>query len=111
LQLITKAPAHVRNERSAKEIAELKKEAEALRLLRDSLGAQNHTQMIFDKVYKKDIERLLKIDELWKTRARPKPLDPKAYKQIGALKDIQDAIAWDQKCWTIENNIRVFKSR
>ena len=101
----------VTNRYAAKEIAELQKEAAALRLLRDSLGAQNHTQMIFDKVYKKDIERLLSIDELWKTRSKPKPLDFKTYKNIGNLQDIKDALAWDQTLWSIEDNIRVFKAR
>jgi ubiquitin-like 1-activating enzyme E1 B len=67
--------------------------------------------MIFYKVYKKDVERLLNIDELWKTRAKPRPLDPKLYKEIQALKEIQDAIAWDQNCWSIEDNVSVFKSR
>lgn len=96
---------------NAKEIEELKRESAALREIRQAVGTDEFAQMLFDKVFNKDIVRLRSMEDMWKTRKPPEPLDyksllAKAAEQI-ANKDvvIKDA----QKVWSLEENFAVFK--
>ncbi|RKO88486.1 hypothetical protein BDK51DRAFT_19400 [Blyttiomyces helicus] len=89
---------------NAKEIAELKKEAEALKRLKDAAGSDGYGKMVFEKVFTDDINRLLGMEDLWKSRARPTPL-----KFIPNLPELAaHGLELDQKVWTLEENIRVF---
>lgn len=55
---------------------------------------------IIDKIFKTDIERLLKIETLWKTRTKPVPLDYHQY-------EIQPFDIDDQQVWTVLENLSV----
>ncbi|KAK4243917.1 hypothetical protein C7999DRAFT_44359 [Corynascus novoguineensis] len=95
---------------NAKEIEELKKESEALRRIRESVGSPEFHEMLFNKVFNTDIVRLRSMEDMWKARRPPEPLD---YKEL--LKKASEAMAAkeavlksDQKVWSLEENLVVF---
>ncbi|KAL2160152.1 hypothetical protein VTH06DRAFT_1807 [Thermothelomyces fergusii] len=95
---------------NAKEIEELKKESEALRKIRESVGSPEFHEMLFDKVFNTDIVRLRSMEDMWKTRKPPEPLN---YKEL--LEKASDVMAAkdavlknDQKVWSLEENLVVF---
>ncbi|KAM0786804.1 hypothetical protein ACM66B_002237 [Microbotryomycetes sp. NB124-2] len=63
-----------KNGENADEIQELRKEAAAVRQLRASLTEEGAAKRVFDKVYAADIQRLLKMEDMWKHRKPPHPL-------------------------------------
>ncbi|KAK4166260.1 putative ubiquitin-activating enzyme E1-like protein [Cladorrhinum sp. PSN259] len=97
---------------NANEIAELKRESEALKQIRESVGTPKFTEMLFNKVFKTDIVRLRSMEDMWKTRKPPEPLD---YNEIlekakaSGLLAAKDAVLNDgQKVWSLEENLVVF---
>ncbi|KAJ4306794.1 E1 ubiquitin-activating protein uba2 [Collariella sp. IMI 366227] len=101
---------HSSDSDNAKEIEELKRESQALRKIRESVGTPEFHQMLFDKVFNTDIVRLRSMDDMWKTRKPPEPLDyqvllDQASKALAA----QEAVLKDdQKVWSLEENLVVF---
>ncbi|KAI2632212.1 SUMO-activating enzyme subunit uba-2 [Hypoxylon sp. NC1633] len=95
---------------NATEIAELKKEAEALRKIRESVGMEHFSQMLFDKVYSADITRLLAMKDMWKSREPPMPLEYKSLMaQAPKTREQKNEILRDgQRIWTLEENLVVF---
>ena len=95
---------------NAKEIAELKKEAEELRKIRDSAGTDNFAQMLFDKVFNADIHRLRSLDEMWQSRKKPEPLKyDEVMAQASKVVASKDSLLQDdQKVWSLEENLVVF---
>lgn len=97
---------------AANEIKELRKESDALKKIRESVASEEFPQLLFDKVFKADIERLRSMEGMWKTRQRPEPLDYKTVMEqaTGALTTIsKDAILQDgQKVWSLEESLIVF---
>ncbi|POS87328.1 hypothetical protein EPUL_001031 [Erysiphe pulchra] len=96
---------------NADEIANLKKETEALRKIRDAIGSDNFPQLLFNKAYRDDIERLRSMDGLWKTRRAPEPLDYMNIhsKAIQTNKYSVDQVLKDvQRIWSVEENLIVF---
>lgn len=75
------------------------------------MGTEAFPQLLFDKVYKDDITRLRSMEEMWKTRRPPEPLDYSTVieKAAGALASTEAILKADQKPWTLEENIAVFK--
>ena len=77
------------------------------------MGTDAFSQMVFDKVYKTDIDRLRSTEELWKFRRRPEPLE---YDTVNAKVPeeaaAKEAVIKDgQRVWTVEENLVVFKDR
>ncbi|OQE00739.1 hypothetical protein PENVUL_c047G07261 [Penicillium vulpinum] len=90
------------------EIAELRKEALELKELRQSIGTEEAHHKVFDKVFRRDIIRLQGMEEMWKERERPEPLDFTQLQEESA--SIASTISTDdQKVWTLEENFSVFK--
>ncbi|KAK7422106.1 E1 ubiquitin-activating protein uba2 [Neonectria punicea] len=92
------------------EIEELKKESEALKKIRDAVGTPEFSQMLFDKVFNGDIERLRSVEDMWKSRRAPEPL-----KYETVLSKATDAIAAkdvvlgdDQRTWSLEESLVAF---
>ncbi|KAG9257733.1 uncharacterized protein F5Z01DRAFT_646892 [Emericellopsis atlantica] len=101
---------HSEDADNVKEIEELKRESEALKKIRAAVGTADFPQMLFDKVFNADIERLRSVEDMWKTRRAPEPL---AYDTL--LAQSSDAVgkkdlilADDQRTWSIEENLVVF---
>jgi ubiquitin-like 1-activating enzyme E1 B len=98
----------------AKEIEKLRQEAQALMKIRESIGRDEFPQLLFDKVYKDDITRLRSMEDMWKTRRRPEPLD---YNTIlakiegGNIPSRDEILRADQRAWTLEENVVIFKDR
>lgn len=98
---------HTSDENNKEEIAELKKEAAALKEIRASMGSTEFPQKVFDKVFTQDINRLLGMEDMWKTRKPPTALDFEAVSSAAADVD-RETIADDQKNWSLEENFAVF---
>jgi ubiquitin-like 1-activating enzyme E1 B len=96
---------------NAQEIAELKREAEALRNIRDSVGSPEFHEMLFDKVFNTDIIRLRSMEGMWKARKPPEPIVYKDLleKAADALPSKDVILKNDQKVWSLEENLVVFK--
>ncbi|KAM0275005.1 hypothetical protein ACHAQH_007654 [Verticillium albo-atrum] len=92
------------------EIEELKKEAEALRTIRESLGTEAFPELLFNKVFNTDIVRLLSMEDMWKSRRKPEPLDYKTLmgKAAEALASKEEILRDDQRVWSLEDNLAVF---
>lgn len=77
------------------------------------MGTDSFPQLLFDKVYKDDIERLRSMEEMWKTRRPPTPLDYDTFikEAPDAQSRIQQILKDDQKTWDLQENVIVFKDR
>lgn len=95
---------------TAQEMEELKRESEKLREIRTAIGTQGFAQLLFDKVFNQDIERLRSVEDLWKSRRRPEPLD---YEML--LSQIQkesisasQVSSEGQRVWSLQESLAVF---
>ncbi|KND94396.1 Ubiquitin-activating enzyme E1-like protein, partial [Tolypocladium ophioglossoides CBS 100239] len=95
---------------NAQEIAELKKESEELKKIREAVGTNEFPQMLFNKVFNKDIERLRSVEDLWKSRRRPEPLSYEATfsRSTEALASKDQVLTDGQKVWSLEESLVVF---
>lgn len=93
---------------NAEEIESLRREAQALKLIRVSMGSEDFAEKVFKKIFMDDIERLRGMEDMWKTRKPPKPLD---YPELqGQANGIDTDISYnDQKVWTSAEDFVVFK--
>ncbi|KND02700.1 E1 ubiquitin-activating protein UBA2 [Spizellomyces punctatus DAOM BR117] len=97
---------------NAEEMAHLRHENEALKRLRDAIGSDAYGKLVFEKVFTDDIKGLLLMEELWKNRRPPTPLN---FEEIAgnrkSTKPMRDSVEWNQwdhKVWTLEENAEVF---
>ncbi|KAJ3079635.1 E1 ubiquitin-activating protein uba2 [Quaeritorhiza haematococci] len=91
-----------------KQIENLKKEAEALKRIRESAGSPEFVEKVFSKVYDEDIKRLRGMEDLWKTRKPPTPL---GYKDVAGFRKsakTPEGLQRDQTVWGLESNFAVF---
>lgn len=95
---------------TAEEIKNLEREAQALNEIRSSMGSDDFPRKVFEKVFKTDIERLRQMEDMWKERKRPEPLDFEKLQEESA--PIAPTVSIDdQKVWTLAENFVVFKDR
>jgi ubiquitin-like 1-activating enzyme E1 B len=93
---------------NAQEMAELRRETNELSKIRESMGSKEFTKAVFDKVFNHDVVRLRSMEDAWKNRKPPEPLE---YEKLAdAAKDLNAtlAAASDQIVWTTEQNFAVF---
>jgi ubiquitin-like 1-activating enzyme E1 B len=90
------------------EIANLKKEAEALKVMKAAMGTPKFASIVFEKVFNTDIHRLLSMSDMWKTRTPPKPLSYNDF-TLPSDEEIEKLANDDQKIWDLTTNIAVFK--
>jgi ubiquitin-like 1-activating enzyme E1 B len=92
---------------NAEEIENLRREAQALKRIRESMGSDSFAKEVFEKVFKEDIERLRGMEDMWKTRKPPQPLEYDALQQEATT--INTTIsASDQQVWPLVGNFTVF---
>ncbi|KAF1956337.1 hypothetical protein CC80DRAFT_413523 [Byssothecium circinans] len=98
---------HSEDSENAREISNLQKEAQGLKRIRESMGSEDFPRLVFDKVFKEDIERLLGMEEMWKGKKKPTPLDydTLAQEALGVGSEIAKK---DQLEWTPAENFAVF---
>ncbi|KAH3674725.1 hypothetical protein WICMUC_003085 [Wickerhamomyces mucosus] len=92
------------------EIKTLLAENNELIELKNSIFDDSFVDKIISKIFIKDIENLLKIDELWKLRKSPIPIkfDQNVQKKLDLI--TQDQLGNGQKIWSIEENLKVLIS-
>lgn len=95
----------------AKEIEKLRLESQALKKIKEAMGTEAFPRLLFDKVYKDDIVRLRSMEEMWKTRRPPEPMDYAEVlaKSTDAEARKQKIVKDGQKVWSLEENLVVFK--
>ena len=93
----------------AEEIANLQKEAQALKKIRGTMGTEDFAK-VFDKVFTDDIERLRGMEDMWKSRTTPVPLSYAQLSQDASTVDAEIS-SNDQNVWSLVENFAVFKDR
>jgi ubiquitin-like 1-activating enzyme E1 B len=74
------------------------------------MGSPEFYQKVFEKVFKEDIERLRGMEDMWKTRTAPQPLDfEKLQQESSSIEPIVSVN--DQKVWSLAEDFVVFKDR
>jgi ubiquitin-like 1-activating enzyme E1 B len=101
---------HSSDAENAKEIEELKRESDALKKIRQSVGSPEFHEMLFHKVFNTDIVRLRSMEDMWKTRKPPEPLNYKdlLQKASGAIAAKDVLLKDDQKVWSLEEKLAIF---
>ncbi|KAL2222241.1 putative ubiquitin-like activating enzyme [Thermoascus aurantiacus ATCC 26904] len=99
---------HSEDPENAEEIENLRREAQALKAIRESMGSPDFAKKVFDKVFKEDIERLRGMEDMWKTRRPPEPLNYETLEEQAASVDTTISCN-DQKVWTLAEDFVVFK--
>ncbi|KAL8709224.1 MAG: hypothetical protein Q9220_005967 [cf. Caloplaca sp. 1 TL-2023] len=95
---------------NAAEIDNLRKEAHALKEIRHSMGSDEFPRKIFEKVFTDDIDRLQKMEDMWKIRSPPTVLDFNTVSKSSASGgEIGESVAMrDQDVWNLAENFTVF---
>lgn len=92
---------------NAEEIEKLKQEAQALKKIRQLMGSEDFTQKVFDKIFKEDIERLAKMEDMWKTKKPPEPLSFDTFNRETFALD-NSILPDGQRVWSTAENVLVF---
>ncbi|KAL8908726.1 MAG: hypothetical protein Q9171_005339 [Xanthocarpia ochracea] len=101
---------HTQDSENAAEIENLRKEAHALKDIRQSMGLDEFPRKIFEKVFTDDINRLRSMEDMWKTRQKPTALDFETVSKSSASGgEVGDSISKrDQDTWNLAENFTVF---
>ncbi|ANB11350.1 E1 ubiquitin-activating protein UBA2 [Sugiyamaella lignohabitans] len=90
------------------ELIKLKKERNELKNLQESILDDDFGKKMFDKVFGADIQRLLSMETMWKTRKAPIPLSYEDLTQQVQDAKIDDSVLKkDQKVWSLAENFYV----
>ena len=92
----------------AREIANLRREAAELKNIREKMESPDFAATVFNKVFKDDINRLRTMEEMWKTRKPPKPLDHQLVSNEAKGIDVKVSKN-DQQIWSLAENYAVFE--
>ncbi|KAI8600010.1 putative ubiquitin-like activating enzyme [Dissophora ornata] len=103
------------DDETAKELAALAVESQALKAILASADSEGFAQRVFDKVFYNDIQRLRSMEDMWKTRKPPTPLKyDEIINQVNDLPRAMDATTLeaitlkDQRVWTLRETVEVF---
>lgn len=88
----------------------MRREANALNEIRNSMGHEDFSRKVFEKVFKTDIERLLGIEWMWKERQAPELLNFDMLEEESTSVSPGVSID-DQRVWTLAENFAVFTDR
>lgn len=98
---------HSEDSENATEIENLRQEAVALKMIRQSMGTEEFARKLFQKVFKDDIIRLRSMEDMWKTRRPPTHLDFDSLSKAASSVS-PDIAGQDQKIWNETENFVVF---
>ncbi|KAL8831600.1 MAG: hypothetical protein Q9191_000780 [Dirinaria sp. TL-2023a] len=95
---------------NAKEIENLRREAQALKEIRNSMGSGDFPRKVFEKVFTEDVDRLRTMDDMWKSRKPPQPLQ---FDQVAeAAAEIRHSVSRRvHDTWSLAENFSVFCER
>jgi len=74
------------------------------------MRSEDFSKLVFEKVYRQDIERLRSIESMWKSRKPPTVLDFDSIATDAAGID-KSMAHQDQKEWSLAENFAVFYDR
>ena len=103
-------PPRPTDSRTAEEIENLRKEAKALKEIRQSMGTSDFATKVFSKVFRDDVDRLRAMEDMWKTRSPPQPLSFDDLQEQSKLVDATVSTT-DQRTWSLAEDFVVFKDR
>ncbi|KAI8069578.1 hypothetical protein BC940DRAFT_236420 [Gongronella butleri] len=115
------AMEHEKSADNAQELAALAQETDALKKIKEAMGTPEYPKTVFTKIFQTDIERLLTMDDMWKTRQAPVPLDYAHLskgRQVELTNELNDGVASPalakglqaQHIWTLGECFDVFRS-
>jgi len=102
---------------SVDEIENLKRETRVLKQIREAIGTPDYSQKVFRKVFTDDINRLLRMEDMWKTRKPPVPLRYEDIENLVTEGNSQlnytenSNTLKDQRVWSLAENFVVFLDR
>ncbi|KAG9299634.1 hypothetical protein G9A89_020805 [Geosiphon pyriformis] len=107
------SPIQESNSENAEEIENLREETEALKQIRLAMGTSEYPRKVFQKVFTEDIQRLLMMEDMWKTRQRPVPLKYEDLEQIPCegedeIETNDSNTLKNQRTWSLRENFDVF---
>ncbi|KAI5310893.1 E1 ubiquitin-activating protein uba2 [Ascosphaera atra] len=92
----------------AEEIKNLRKESEELAKIRASMDTPEFTEKVFQRIFHDDIDRLRRMEDMWRTRQPPEPLTFAPLNE--KANEVNPAIITNgQKPWSLEENFYVFR--
>ncbi|MCJ1472527.1 E1 ubiquitin-activating protein uba2 [Lambiella insularis] len=98
---------HSEDADNAEEIENLRRESQVLKDIRRSMGSHDFVRNVFTKVFTDDVVRLRSMEDMWRIRKPPEPLDfdelAKGSVGIGV-----EVCHKDQRSWSIVENFVVF---
>lgn len=97
--------------KTEKEIAELQREKQDLKEIRESMDSDEFSHRVFDKVFRKDIERLCGVEDMWKERKPPSTLNWDQLLEQATPLDPNIIAKLDQRAWTQPEAFVIFKQR
>ena len=81
-----------------------------LQQIRESMGSPDFARQVFNKVFKDDIVRLRSMEDMWKNRKAPIPLDfDVMFKDADSIDS--NVSERGQMAWTVGENFVVFCNR
>jgi ubiquitin-like 1-activating enzyme E1 B len=92
---------------NTEELNDIRKETEALKKIRTSIGTEEFPKLVFDKVFTKDIEVLRSMTERW-NKARPAPTALHFTDLQSQSLDGLQSTSRDQSVWTLLECFAVF---
>ncbi|PWY68446.1 ubiquitin-like activating enzyme [Aspergillus heteromorphus CBS 117.55] len=99
---------HSEDAENSDEIENLRKEAQALKKIRQFMGSDEFARKVFEKVFQEDIDRLRGMEDMWKSRDAPEPLDFDKLQEESSGVEIM--VSCDiRKVWTLAEDFVVFK--
>lgn len=109
---LTLHDTHVMGYPTAQELEALARETEELKKIKEAMGSDVYGKTVFDKIFTRDIERLLSMEEMWKNRTPPTPL---FYDELVQYMTTDSATTTsglkDQHIWSIRECFDMFVDR
>lgn len=87
------------------EICRIVAEANELAALRAAILENGFAMRLLRKIFSDDVKKALRLETLWKTRARPEPLDVDAL--VPQLEKLSSVSLSDTNLWSVEENVHV----
>jgi len=97
------------SDENAQELEALARETEELKKIKEAMGSDAYGKTVFDKIFTRDIERLLSMEDMWKNRTPPTPL---IYEELVASMAADTTTPAsglkDQHLWNIRESFDMF---
>lgn len=90
------------------ELAQLQKEANALRVLREAMHDEGFAENLFNRVFDYDIQRLASMESMWHTRQPPQPVTFAQLFDRSKHLDPEDVVRLDHTTASVDQNFVLF---